>query len=372
MHIKKLMLTASLVPLIAIADHEPMAYSFAAKKGGLPIRSIVTLEPSKNPTIFIEKIRNDSPISLKLDDILIGEPKAALAALAVRKGEILYEKYLNDSKDNLYPSWSMAKSLTSMTLGYALCEGKIESLDDKAEKYSDVLRGTPWGDAKIKDLLTMSSGASAKGLDKITGEYSYGSSTVGYMISRSRMTINESFKKVGNNDGRIASGGETSYNNLDTEALAMVITGATKEPFHEYFNSKIWSQINPEFRGMWALDSNKQAIAHAYFFASARDYAKIAVHLIDIYKGRTGDACLRNYIKDATTAQKLVGGNLWYGYQFWVYGSRSDTFAMWGHQGQEIIINPENEKIIVLTSYNASIRKKTRDPKILFPWLRAE
>ncbi len=358
--------------MTAIADHEPVAYSFAAKRGNLPIRNIVTLEPSTNPKIFTENIQSDSVISSKLDDVLTGDPKVGLAALAVSKGTIVYERYLRDSRDNLYPSWSMAKSLTSMTIGYALCEGKIESLDDKAEKYSDILRGTPWGDAKIKDLLTMSSGASAKGLDKISGEYSYGTSTAGYMISRSRMTINESFKKVGNDEGKTASGGATSYNNLDTEALAQVITGATKEPFHEYFNRKIWSQINSEYRGMWALDSNKQTIAHAYFFASMRDYSKIAVHLIDIYKGRAGDACLRNYIKDATTPQKLVGGNIWYGYQFWVYGARGGTFAMWGHQGQEIIINPENEKIIVLTSYNASIRKKTRDPNILFPWLRTD
>lgn len=357
---------------MAIADHEPMSYSFAAKKGNLPIRNTVTLEPSANPTIFTENIRNDSAISLKLDDVLTGDTKAGLAALAVNKGKIVYEKYLNEGKDNLYPSWSMAKSLTSMTVGHALCEGKIESLDDKAEKYSDILRGTPWGDAKIRDILTMSSGASTKGLDQITGEYSYGSSTVGYMISRSRMTINDSFKKVGNDEGKKPSGGETSYNNLDTEALALVITGATKEPFHEYFNRKIWSSINPEYRAMWGLDSNKQTMAHAYFFASMRDYAKIATHIIDIYKGRSGDTCLKNYMKDATTAQKHSGGNIWYGYQFWVYGAKGGTFAMWGHQGQEIIINPETEKAVVITSYNASIRKKTRDPKILFPWLRAE
>jgi CubicO group peptidase (beta-lactamase class C family) len=366
----KLIFAVLLIPMAAIADHEPVAYSFAAKRGNLPIRNIATLEPSANPTIITENIQIDSAISSKLDDILTGDPKVGLAALAIRKGTIVYEKYLRDSKDNLYPSWSMAKSLTSMTIGYALCEGKIESLDDKAEKYSDVLRGTPWGDAKIKDLLTMSSGASPKGLDKVTGDYSYGSSAVGYMISRSRLTINESFKKVGNDDGKKVSGGETSYNNLDTEALALVITGATKEPFQEYFGRKIWSQINPEHRGIWGLDSNKQAIAHAYFFASVRDYSKIAMHLINIYKGRTGDACLKNYIKEATSPQKHVGGNIWYGYQFWLYGT--SAFAMLGHQGQEIIINPENEKIIVLTSYNSSIRKKIRDPNMLFPWLRTD
>jgi CubicO group peptidase (beta-lactamase class C family) len=137
--------------LAAIADHEPVSYSFAAKRGNLPLRNVVTLGPSANPNVFPENIQSNSETTAKLDDILTGEPKVGLAALALDKGKIVYEKYLSDNKENLYPSWSMTKSLASMTIGYALCEGEIESLDDKTDKYSDILRGTPWGGGGCKD-----------------------------------------------------------------------------------------------------------------------------------------------------------------------------------------------------------------------------
>lgn len=358
------------LPLLASADHEPLSYSFAAKRGNLPSKNLTVFQPATKAIPWTEELHSDPVISAKLDDVLTGEPKVGLAALAVNRGKIVYERYVRDDKDNLYPSWSMAKSITSLVLGHALCEQKITSLEDRADKYSEQLKGTPWGDAKIKDLLTMSSGASAKGLDTTTGDYAMGSSAVSYSISRGRLNINEAFTKVGNDEGKKPSGGAFVYNNLDTEALALVIAGATREPFHEYFNRKIWSAIQAEHRGLWVMDKNNQAIAHAYLFASMRDFARLGQYVIDVSKGRVGDACLTSYVKAATSAQKHAEGNFWYGYQFWIYGLKGNTFAMWGHQGQEIIIDTATEKIIVLTAYHGSIRNKYRDPKNLVPWLR--
>ena len=128
----------------------------------------------------------------------------------------------------------------------------------------------------------------------------------------------------------------------------------------------------PEHPALWLLDKDKNAIASVYFFASLRDYGKVAQHIVDIYKGRAGNDCLQNYLKEATTPRTNSGGRIWYGYQFWIYGTKGDVFAMWGHQGQEILINPEKEKILVLTAYHSSIRNKYRDPKNLVPWLRSD
>jgi CubicO group peptidase (beta-lactamase class C family) len=360
------------LPYLAFADHEPISYSFAAKRGNLPSRNLTVFQPSTNGAPWLEDLNSDPIISRKLDDILNGDPKVGLAALAVNRGKVVYERYIKDEKDNLYPSWSMSKSITSLVVGHALCEKKIQSLDDRADKYSEELKGTPWGEAKIRDLLTMSSGASLRGLDTTTGEYAYGASAIGYAISRGRISISDGFKMVGNDEDKKSSGGAFAYNNLDTEALALVIAGATREPFHEYFNRKIWSAIQAEYRGLWVMDNKKQAIAHAYFFASMRDFAKLGQYVIDISKGRTNDDCLTNYVKTATSGQKHAGGNFWYGYQFWIYGLRGNTFAMWGHQGQEIIIDTSTEKIIVVTAYQGSIRKKYRDPQNLLLWLQAQ
>jgi len=361
-----------LISSVAIADHEPPDYSFAAKRGSLPSTNYVTYPPSNTPKSFPINIDSDSYIKTRLDDVLMGEPRVALSALAINKGTIVYEKYLRDSADNLYPSWSMAKSLTSLTAGYALCDSKINSLDDKAEQYSEILRGTPWGAAKIKDLLMMASGAPIDGLNKTEGDYTYQSRGLVHSVSRNIYTLKQAFRLVGGGRESAAPGERFTYNGLDTEAIAAVISGATKQSFHEYFQQRIWAQINPEHPALWLLDKEKNAIASAYFFASMRDYAKIAQHIVDIYKGRAGNDCLRSYLKEATTPRFNSGGRIWYGYQFWIYGTRGNVFAMWGHQGQEILINPEKEKILVLTAYHSSIRNKYRDPKNLVPWLRAD
>lgn len=212
-----------------------MSYSFAAKRGNLPSRHLTTFQPSATPVPWVEAINSDPVITAKLDDVLTGDPKVGLAALAVHQGKIVYERYVRDDKDNLYPSWSMAKSVTSLLVGHALCDQKIESLDDRADKYSEQLKGTPWGEAKIKDLLTMASGASAKGLDTTSGDYAYAGSGASYLMARGRMTINEAFKKVGSDDGKKEPGGAFSYNNLDTEALALVISGGYSRALSRLF-----------------------------------------------------------------------------------------------------------------------------------------
>ena len=369
---RRLLIGLLLFPTFSFADHEPPEYSFAAKRGNLPSSNYISFSASASPKVFPAHLDSDPYIKARLDDLLTGEPRVALSAIAISKGNIVYEKYLRDGADNLYPSWSMAKSLTSLTAGYALCDSKIKSLDDKAEQYADVLRGTAWGDAKIKDLLMMTSGAPIDSLNKLEGDYIYQSRGLIHAVSRNIYSLKQAFKFVSSGTQRAAPGERFAYSNLDTEAVAAVVAGATNQPFQEYFQKRIWNSINPEHQAVWLLDKDKQAIASAYFFASMRDYAKIAQHIVDIYKGRAGNDCLRNYLKEATTPRKNDGGRIWYGYQFWIYGAKGDTFAMWGHQGQEILINPEKEKILVLTAYHSSIRNKYRDPKNLVPWLRTD
>lgn len=133
---RRLLIGLLLFPIFSFADHEPPEYSFAAKRGNLPTRNLAIFAPSSDPRPISQSSYQDQFISTKLDDLLLGEPKVGLAALAISKGQLVYQRYLRDVEDNLYPSWSMAKSIVSLTVGYALCDGKIASLNDKAELYA--------------------------------------------------------------------------------------------------------------------------------------------------------------------------------------------------------------------------------------------
>ena len=57
-----------------------------------------------------------------------------------------------------FASASMAKTVLGMLVGIAVHERKIASIDDRAEKYVPALKGHPYGQTSIRDLLTMSSG----------------------------------------------------------------------------------------------------------------------------------------------------------------------------------------------------------------------
>jgi|LauGreDrversion4_2_1035121.scaffolds.fasta_scaffold172346_2 CubicO group peptidase (beta-lactamase class C family) len=360
----------SQVPLLAFADHEPASYSFQASKRHYHSKFVAELPPSKDFVPWRENLNSDSTIKARLDRILTSEPKVALAAVALKNGSIIYEKQLNAEQTNLYPSWSMAKSMTSIVVGYALCEGKIQSLDDKADKYSANLRNTAWGEAKIRDLLMMSSGANRKGLE-IDGDYrDRNGSGPSWLMTRNRLTVKEALRTYGQGEGRTQPGQVYSYNNLDTEALGQVVAGATGRNYQDYFQQTLWKDIGAEHRSVWYLDSDRQALASAYFFASLRDFARIAQHIIDIYKGRAGDICMQNYVKEAVSRKIRMNEHWWYGYQFPV--PRPSTALMLGHQGQTIKINFDTERVVILTAYREEAFKKWFGENNLFDWLQSK
>src|SRR5215470_14858168 len=80
--------------------------------------------------------------------------------LLILKGDtILVERYQYDRKpEQRLVSHSMAKTIVAMLVGVALAEGKIQSLDDRSEKYVSELKGTPYGQTALRHLLSMSSG----------------------------------------------------------------------------------------------------------------------------------------------------------------------------------------------------------------------
>lgn len=355
---------------IAKAD-EPIDYFFnGAKNSNTP--HIATLPPARILKPLKVSGSIDYDIKDKLDDILDGVPSGGLAALALKDGEIIYQRYTRSDEKNLYPSWSMAKSFTALTLGYALCDGSIKSLDDVAETYSASLKNTIWGKAKIKDLLTMSSGASKKELDPLTGDYHPNNPvSLTYLLRRGDLSVTEAFRKYGNMDGESPSGVSFSYNNMDTQALAAVIEGATGMPFQEYFQKTLWEDSGAQFESIWHLDKNRQALASAFFFATIQDYARLSQLIVDAHQGRLKNSCVASYIKEATTYKRSFGNDGWYGYQFWLGNSKRNApiVKLIGHQGQEIFINYKNGKIIILTAYSPAVRAKYRDPSTITPWL---
>jgi CubicO group peptidase (beta-lactamase class C family) len=275
-----------------------------------------------------------------------------LSIVLVERGKIIYEHYNEPARaDRWFYSWSMSKSLTAYTLGTALCTGKIDSLNTPAGQLSPELSGTVYGQARVKDLLIMASGARDARQD---GEYD-GSSW--RQIVQQSYGGQEYLQANGARGqgffGDTKSGATFSYKNIDTLALESVVEA--RGGFLKQFEENIWNKIGAERGASWVLDKNNRAVAYAGFTAHTRDWARLAMWSIDQLKG--DDACMRDYMQAATQQQLSNNSQTGrsfkgYGYQTFI-GSFGPNSSYWwiGYGGQRVGIDPKTERIIVVSSH---------------------
>ncbi len=301
-----------------------------------------------------------SPALLKQADEVANSQYRVTLTL-IDKGESVYQYRRSEILDDSFIiSYSMAKSLTSLMVGHAICAGHIKSIDDKLGDYVPELFDTVYGRSSIRHVLNMASGANASGKhgEPMPGvdaeirnqEISYLEILLKYKEAKPRLF------------GRLAPGDMFDYKNLDTAALSLLLEKATQRPFHRWYEETLLPAAGLEHKTAWNLDKDKRAIAHAFFYASPDDWIRLALYALDAYKGRAG-TCIQDYMRQMMTNGVRVynfSEHNGYGYQFWtgMPGVNSEIFWMRGHGGQMIAVDPKKERVLVTASTN-------EDPTVL-------
>lgn len=271
----------------------------------------------------------------------------------IEKNKVVFNKRSNGVSDsNLVVSYSMAKSLTSMMVGYAMCEGHIKALDDKVAQYVPELEGTAYGQSSIKNILNMASGANASG--------AHGEPHLGFLaeLRDQKTSYFENLLKYKDPKTRlfqsVKPGEAFDYKTLDTATLMLVIEKATNQPFHEWYEKSLVKGAGLARTSAWTLAKDNRAIAHASFFSTPDDWIRLAMHSLDAYAGRAGP-CLQGYMQQAVKDTVRIYNNqeyVSYGYQFWTgsTGMNDEVFWMRGYGGQHIGVDPVTERIVVAAS----------------------
>lgn len=339
---------------------------------------MVEFPPSGNPRpLHRERVGTDPVVKQKMDDLLSGMFTTALAGMALQGHEVLYEKYRKGEGTNLYPAWSMSKSLVSLTVGHALCEGHIKNLDDTAQQYVPEAIDTVWGRATLRQLLQMRSGAPKRALDS-GGDYLYNRTSSGVDIVQGHLAVKEAPRRFDGQGDSAPAGNRFAYANLDTDTLGLVVTAATGQPFSQYFEATVLKGARLEHPSLFHLDRTGHPVTHAYFFATLSDLARLGLYVIELYEGRTGNACLKNYMSEALTpyteaTNPINKSSIGYGFQFWLDTglgqSKKEAVRMSGHQGQDIFINLRTGKVAVVLGWRAALREKSWNPKGLAEWM---
>ena len=256
----------------------------------------------------------------------------------------------------------MAKTVTAMLVGIAIAEGRIRSVDDRAEAYVPALAGTEYGRTPLRHLLQMSSGV------RFVEEYT-GSDDVAQLSRDTFLQMGpggaDAVKKY--NQRSVPSGTRFSYASVETQVLGLVLRAATGRPVAEYLEEKIWQPIGAEADAMWLIDRSGQEVTYCCLNAVLRDYARLGLLLAHDGNWRGRQLIPADWVKDATSTRpewrhlwpEIATPFLGYGYQVWLWPGERRRFAFLGVRGQNILVDPQNRLVMVQTS----VRKRpSNDP----------
>src|SRR5690625_2233064 len=196
-----------------------------------------------------------------------------VAFLIIENDTIQYENYWRKYDEAaIVPSFSMAKSITSILVGIAIDEGLIKSVNEPITNYVPELKENGFDVVTIEHLLQMTSGI------KFNESYynPFGDAASFYYGTDLRKEISK--MKLEREPGE-----KFRYSSGDTQLLGLVLERALKDKsITEYLQEKIWEPLGMEFDASWSLDRKKNGLEKTFccINATARDFAKIGrLHL---------------------------------------------------------------------------------------------
>jgi len=331
---------------------------------GIANGSVNVLSPSDNP-MPLPHAKEEPPYrwavgnkkDLSVADYL--SRQRIMGLLIIKDGVIQLERYQYERKpEHRFLSNSMAKSIVSLAIGIALREGKIKSLDDRADHYAPKLAGTLFGETTIRNLLRMASGA------RYTEEYDGKDDAARFSAAIQREGIEGAARIV--TEREYPQGIRFSYNSAHTHVLSAVLRGATGMSVSEYLTPRLWKAIGAETSALWRTDKTGLEMAGGNFNATLRDYGRLGIVLandgVRPDDPQRKEIVPREYLLDATDWRRVPEifqpgkATPYYGYgsQFWLFPGKQRRFALIGVYGQMIFLDPQLKLVMVQTAANAT------------------
>lgn len=280
--------------------------------------------------------------TLTFDEFL--EDHETVAFLIIRNDSIQYEKYFNGySESSIVPSFSMAKSITSILIGCAIDDGIIQSVSEPVTHYIPEMKENGFGQVSIEHLLQMTSG-----LEFNEGYYNTFGEVAAFYYGRDlrEATIDLELKDE--------AGEEFEYLSGNTQILGLILDRALKDKsISEYLEEKIWQELGMEYDASWSIDKKKNGLEKTFccINARARDFAKIG--RLYLNKGQWGGKQIvpESWVERSTKIDTSNGSAWNYQYQWWLPTKKGDFMAN-GFLGQYIYVNPDQKLIIVRLGKN--------------------
>lgn len=280
--------------------------------------------------------------SVAFDKLL--EDNKTVAFLIIKNDTIQYEKYFNGyNQESIIPSFSMAKSITSILIGCAIDDGHIKSIEEPIINYIPELKKNGFDKVTIKHLLQMTSAL------KFSESYinPFGEAASFYYGNNLKREIYK-LKLKG------TPGEKTEYVSGNTQLLGLVLERALKgKNITDYFQEKLWTPLEMEYDASWSIDKKEEGIEKTFccINARARDFAKIGRLYLNKGNWNGKQIVSKKWVAESTKVDSTEGSVAEYQYQWWL-PSKDGDFMAEGILGQFIYVNPSKNIVILRMGKN--------------------
>jgi CubicO group peptidase (beta-lactamase class C family) len=262
----------------------------------------------------------------------------------VRHGKIISEGWWSPyGKELKHVMFSVSKSFTSMGVGLAIAENKLRLTDRVVSFFPQSLPdtlSTYMKEMTVQDLLKMSAGMNTDPLFTVRGATDWPKA---FMSS-----------PVENKPGSVFK-----YNNMATFMLSAIVQKATGEKLVDYLKPRLFDPLGIQ---NFSWDETREGYTVGAIGLKIQSEAMAKVGQLLLQKGKWNGKQIvpQSWVEDATSFQIMSDApentlpkelNDWkqgYGYQFW--RGRNNSYRADGLGGQFILVLPEKDAVVVLTS----------------------
>lgn len=272
--------------------------------------------------------------------------------LVIKNDTIVYEKYfLGHDRYTITNSFSMAKTIVALAVGFAAEEGLID-VKEPISTYLPRFKEEYAKDLLVEHVLQMRSniyfGESYKNPFGFPAKAYYGGN------------IQDLLNPYRPNS---QPGTEFYYQSGNTMLLTELVTTVQPKRISKYVQEKLWGPIHAENDAQWGLDAvDGLERSFAQFYATTRDFARLGKLFLDEGLVDSTQILSSDYVRSMITPIKDEAAGLdipYYGYQTWLGTTEDglDFSALRGHRGQYVISIPEKDLVVVRTGYQRDMEK---------------
>jgi CubicO group peptidase (beta-lactamase class C family) len=277
--------------------------------------------------------------------------------LVLHKGKVIYERYLGGFKDyHRHALMSVTKSITG-TLALDLVHKGLLDESKPVSYYIPELTDSGFGDAKVRDILNMTTGIDFDEdyTDPESEIWTFSAAgnplpkPAGYTGPTGYYEYLPSVKKSGEH------GQAFGYKTANTEVAGWLVARVTGMSVADYLEEQVWSKLGVERDAFFQVDEKGTPFAGGGLNMSLRDLARFG-ELLRNAGTHNGEQILhQDILKDIMAGgehpvftqpqhEDMEGWS--YRSMWWVTGKPGGAFMARGVHGQNLYIDPENELVI--------------------------